>query len=219
MTEVSGGGNRPKRRDASRELAPRRKPLQQRSVERAQQIIDVAAELLEEVGFDDLTTIRIAEKSGISVGTLYHYFPNKHAILYAMGERWLGEVEAALDRLSYVPLIRLPPSEFVDLLIEGQLAVYRSQLGKLPLVQAMFSVPELRELDQRHGDLVIDRMAGMLEQYGMAGTRHELERIAGVYLELTHALLLLVVNQRGQRAQRTLSDLKHLTKCLIEGYL
>ena len=85
-------------------------------------------------------------------------------------------------------------------------------------VQAMFSLPDLRDLDARHDKLVIERMAGMLSRYGLAESRRELERIARTYLELTHALLLVVVNQRGQRARRTLDELKRLTLCLFDGY-
>ena len=59
----------PKERQEKRksELSPRRKPMQQRARERTQQILDITARLLEEVGIDDLTTILIAkelEKSG-----------------------------------------------------------------------------------------------------------------------------------------------------------
>jgi AcrR family transcriptional regulator len=85
---------------------------------------------------------------GISVGTLYHYFPNKHAIMYAMAEQWLREVERSLAEIDGWRLADLAPEQFVDRLIERQLAVYKARHGILHLVQAMFSVPELRALDQ-----------------------------------------------------------------------
>ena len=44
-------------------------------------------------------------------------------------------------------------------------------------------------------------------------------RIARCYLELTHALLLVVVNQAGSRSRRTLADLKRLTLCLLQPCL
>ena len=90
-------------------LSPRREPLQQRSLARAQQILDVTARLLDEVGFDALTTILIAREMGISVGTLYHYFPNKHAIMYAMAEQWLREVERSLAEIDSWQLADLAP--------------------------------------------------------------------------------------------------------------
>lgn len=207
----------PARRDLT--LSPRREPLQQRSLARAQQILQVSAELLEELGLDTLTTILIARRSGISVGTLYHYYPNKLAILHAMAERWLREVERSLDEAETWPLAELALPQFVDRLVERQLAVYREQQGILHLVQAMFSIPELRELDQRHDALVIDRMSKAFGRYGLKGSSTGLARLARAYLELTHALLLVVVNQAGSRSRRTLADLKRVTIALLEPYL
>jgi AcrR family transcriptional regulator len=202
-----------------RALSPRRAPLQQRSVARAQQILAVSAELLEEVGVDDLTTILIARRMGISVGTLYHYFPNKHAILYAMAEQWLAEVARSLEEVDGWPLAELPLARFVDRLVERQLVVYRAQQGILHLVQAMFSIPELRELDQRHDALVIERMSRVFARCGLHGSPTELGRLARAYLELTHAILLVVVNQAGIRSRRTLADLKRVTLALLQPYL
>lgn len=204
---------------ARKQLSPRRKPLQQRSLARSEQILEVTAALLEQVGFDALTTILIARGTGISVGTLYHYFPNKHAIMYAMAEQWLHEVERALAEIDGWQFATLRPEQFVDTLIERQLAVYKAQKGILHLVQAMFSVPELRALDERHDALVIQRMTAAFSRYGLKDSPTELGRIARCYLELTHALLLVVVNQAGSRSRRTLADLKRLTLCLLQPCL
>ena len=57
-----------------------------------EKILNVTSDLLKTVGLDDLTTILIAKKVGISIGTLYHYFPNKHAILYALSELWVEKL-------------------------------------------------------------------------------------------------------------------------------
>ncbi|XDD53834.1 TetR/AcrR family transcriptional regulator [Leptospira sp. WS4.C2] len=67
-------------------LNPRKIPQQKRSIERYQKIVDTAIELLGDVGYDDLTTDLIAEKSGISVGSIYQFFPNKESIIYSHAE-------------------------------------------------------------------------------------------------------------------------------------
>ncbi|MGV3666495.1 MAG: TetR/AcrR family transcriptional regulator [Leptospira bouyouniensis] len=67
-------------------ISPRKVPQQKRSKERYQKIVDTAIELLGEVGYDDLTTDLIAEKSGISVGSIYQFFPNKESIIYSHAE-------------------------------------------------------------------------------------------------------------------------------------
>ncbi|TGM87161.1 TetR/AcrR family transcriptional regulator [Leptospira bouyouniensis] len=67
-------------------INPRKVPQQKRSKERYQKIVDTAIELLGKVGYDDLTTDLIAEKSGISVGSIYQFFPNKESIIYSHAE-------------------------------------------------------------------------------------------------------------------------------------
>jgi len=61
-------------------LAPRRKPRQSRSAATVDAILEAAAELFARDGFEGVSTTRIAERAGVSVGSLYEYFPNKDAL-------------------------------------------------------------------------------------------------------------------------------------------
>jgi AcrR family transcriptional regulator len=63
---------------------PRKKPLQERSTVTVEAISEATIQVLLAVGLDRLTTTRVAERAGVSVGTLYQYFPNKQALLYAV---------------------------------------------------------------------------------------------------------------------------------------
>lgn len=202
----------------AQDLAPRNAPVQGRSKKRSKEIIDVTGELLERVGLDDLNTILIAKEVGISVGSLYHYFPNKHAILYAMGSRWLETVEAALDEIARWPIEELPMDVLVEQMLGLKLKTYKRQKAILTLVQAMFSVPELRELDARHDELEISRMSVVFKRMGINRHLKERERLARLYLEVTHSVMLVVVNQQGERAKRTLADLKMIICNLLSQY-
>ncbi|MDA8782535.1 TetR/AcrR family transcriptional regulator, partial [Porticoccaceae bacterium] len=182
----------------TRKLTPRNQPVQKRAMARRNQILEVTAELLEQVGQDDLTTILVAKRVGISVGTLYHYFPNKYAIMYALAEQWVGEMDVALQELEADDLENTSIKKFVDRSIDRMLLVYTNQRGLLPLVQAMFGVPELKELDLIHDDLIINAMARMFDRMEIASEPSELGRLGRVYLEISHALLLVVVNQSNE---------------------
>ncbi|MDO6563389.1 TetR/AcrR family transcriptional regulator [Amphritea sp. 1_MG-2023] len=201
------------------DLAPRNAPVQGRSKIRSKQIIDVTGELLERVGLDDLNTILIAKEVGISVGSLYHYFPNKHAILYAMGSRWLETVAAALDEIDRWPVENLSVATLVEQVLALKLKTYQQQKAILTLVQAMFSVPELRELDEQHDELEISRMAAVFKRMGINKHLKERQRLGRLYLEVTHSVMLVVVNQKGQRAKRTLADLNMIICNLLGQYL
>lgn len=200
-------------------IEPRNAPVQGRSKKRAKQIIDVTGELLERVGFDDLNTILIAKEVGISIGSLYHYFPNKQAILHAMGMRWLGEIESVLQQFSSWDIENTPLEELVSKMLAANLKVYKKQKALLTLVQAMFSVPELRELDEYHDDMVIRHIADIFKRIGMTKQQKERERIARVYLETTHAVFITITHQQGERSKRTLQDLNLMVVSLLRSHL
>lgn len=200
-------------------VSPRSEPVQSRSIKRAQQILDVTSELLETVGLNDLNTALIAKEVGISVGSLYHYFPNKHAILYAMGKSWLNSIEEVLTGIQEWSLEDMTLAAFIDQVVDTNLRTYRQQRAVLRLVQAMFSVQELRELDEQHDDMVISEMSKVFKRIGLKKHIRERERIARLYLEVTHSTYLVVVNQNERRATSTLSDLKLMLTCLLERHL
>ena len=199
-------------------VIPRRQPVQERAKLRTRQILDVTAKLLGEVGFDELTTILIAKELSISVGSLYHYFPNKQAILYALGDRWLETMSDALIDVAALPLEEMTLEAFIDKAIERMLEVYRDERAILPLAQAMWAVPELRELDERHDAMIIERMMAMFVRLGFVSSPNELNRLGRAYLEMTHALSLVVVNQVESRSSRTIADLKRLVFSLLEPH-
>ena len=199
-----------------RALSPRSKPVQKRALARREQILAATAVLLEEVGQDDLTTILVAKRVGVSVGTLYHYFPNKYAILYALAEQWLGEWNLALLELEAHKIESLSLKKFVEKVMDRTLLVYKNQSGILPLVQAMFGVPELKELDSQHDELIIASMARMFRRLEITEDQAELSRLGSEWMEVSHALLLVIVDQNPTDAARSLSDLKFLSLCLWE---
>jgi AcrR family transcriptional regulator len=81
-----------------RNVTLRRTPLQDRSRQTVGRILDAAARVLKERGYDGASTNRIAAAAGISPGSLYQYFPNKDAILAALVAEY---TEQLLDRVSH----------------------------------------------------------------------------------------------------------------------
>jgi AcrR family transcriptional regulator len=73
-------------------LKPRKKPQQQRSRVTNDTIFEATIQVLLANGLDRITTIQIADRAGVSVGTLYQYFPNKRALLAAVVKRHVGQV-------------------------------------------------------------------------------------------------------------------------------
>jgi AcrR family transcriptional regulator len=78
-------------------LEPRKSPVQARSVASVDAILMATIQVLLHVGKERLTTTRVAMRAGVSVGTLYQYFPNKKALLQAALKRHLTEVAEAVE--------------------------------------------------------------------------------------------------------------------------
>lgn len=78
-------------------LEPRKSPVQARSAASVAAILQATIQVLLQVGKERLTTTRVALRAGVSIGTLYQYFPNKSALLQAALKRHLTEVTEAVE--------------------------------------------------------------------------------------------------------------------------
>jgi AcrR family transcriptional regulator len=79
-------------------LEPRKTPVQARSAVTVEAIFEATIQVLLEIGPDRLTTTRVAERAGVSVGTLYQYFPHKHSLLFSVVEQHLSRVAEAVEQ-------------------------------------------------------------------------------------------------------------------------
>jgi AcrR family transcriptional regulator len=75
----------------------RRRPMQRRSTERVARLLDACAQVLDEVGYDALTTREVARRAEVPIGTLYQFFAGKAALCRALAER---NLEAFMERLT-----------------------------------------------------------------------------------------------------------------------
>lgn len=85
------------RMDNGQGLNARKQPQQARSQATVDAIFDATIQVLLAEGLQRLTTIRVAERAGVSIGTLYQYFPQKQALLFAVLQRHLERVVSATE--------------------------------------------------------------------------------------------------------------------------
>lgn len=77
---------------------PRKQPVQARSEATVGALFEASIQVLLDVGYRKLTTTRVAERAGVSVGTLYQYFPNRQALINSVIERYLDEISSSIER-------------------------------------------------------------------------------------------------------------------------
>lgn len=91
---------------------PRKTPRQQRSQATVGYIVEAARQILYDEGADAVTTRRVAERSGVAVGSLYQYFPNRDAILARLAEEEVIRESEAMQR-RFNEIRKLPIHEFL----------------------------------------------------------------------------------------------------------
>lgn len=137
-------------------ISSRKKPQQARSEQLVSDILAAAVQVLEREGAHRFTTIRVAEKAGISIGSLYQYFPNKAAILFRLQtEEWrqTGELlRGLLEDSARPPLERL--RELVRAFIRSERAEARMRMALDEAAPHYRESPEAKE-PRVHGTRVM----------------------------------------------------------------
>jgi AcrR family transcriptional regulator len=106
----------------------RRRPMQRRSAERYERILNGCAELLDEVGFAGLTTTAVAKRAEVPIGTVYQFFADKSALVHALAARNLENYLARLER-RYGEAAPRSVAEVVDVAIDEFVDMRRTQPG------------------------------------------------------------------------------------------
>lgn len=199
----------------SKKLSPRNVPVQQRAHRQRDKILKATSELLETVGVDELTTIRVAEAVGISVGTLYHYFPNKHAILYSLAENWIETVLEGLEDIGQSDLSGVAIKDFVVLITGVFESLFIKYSPLLPLINAINTLPELNSLKVEFKQRLNKSLAGIFIDLNICDSTSESKRLSSVYWQLLQGMLLVYVDAEP-KSDKTLSDIKYLQYSLLE---
>lgn len=192
----------------------RRVPVQGRSVARVQRMLDACADLVDELGYEGLTTTLLAERAEVAIGSVYQFFPDKRAIVQALT---LRNMEAYLQRLAS----RLERGDFthwwdgVDAGIDEYIAMHRTVPGFRTL--HFGDVVDVHLLDEKRDNnaVIAEQLAGVLvEQFGVAddpGLRFALE----VAVEAADALIKLAFRRDPDGDEIVLRE----AKALIREYL
>jgi AcrR family transcriptional regulator len=175
-------------------LTPRKQPRQQRSRETVAVILEAAAQLFQRHGYADTTTNKIAERAGVSIGSLYQYFPNKDALLVALAEHYLTQSTQQVALAFARAAERRPP--LPDLLADLVGCVATLHTDRPGLHRLLFDqtprtpglVTRFRQAEQQ----IAQALAGELRRLGAGGPDPELNAllaVQGIEAQLHGALL------------------------------
>jgi AcrR family transcriptional regulator len=198
-------------------LALRNEPVQARSTARLTALLDAAASIVDEIGFERLTTAMVAERAGASIGTVYRYFPDRIALLQALSAR---NLERVLTRTSdeigdprhpdWVSALNGAFTVFVD--------AYRSEPGFRGL--RVGDVIDLRPAptERTYNSIVADRLLDrMIERFGVEDSPELRFRFETV-TEVADALATRAFARDRQGDDRFLEACRDLLYTMLAGH-
>jgi AcrR family transcriptional regulator len=145
------------------ELDPRLRhvPTQARSRKRLRKVLDAADELLMSEGAEGFTTARVAGRAGIPVGSVYHYFPDKQAIVEALALRYWSDFEDLVQAVAETDE-RYPLEDPAGAVLEALAAGFRARPGFLALWYGGLRSERVREVTRPTRSAIADSIARIL---------------------------------------------------------
>jgi AcrR family transcriptional regulator len=199
-----------KKRIAVKAIKLRKTPRQKRSADTVSVIVEAAARILELRGFDGFNTNAVAEKAGVSIGSLYQYFPDKNALLSAIIER-----ETA-------PLLGVR-EEVADIHgCEGALRCYihasvRHQMRR-PRLARLIDVAEKREMFNDQVSGAASRLQAVIEMILSLPDAPRVENRSVAAADLL-AIIRSLIDAAGERGEGESVELMRRVEGAVWGYL
>jgi len=190
----------------------RRTPVQQRSAERLTRILDACAELLDETGYENLSTRAVALRAGVPIGSVYRFFGNKRAMADALAHRNLDSyAERITGRLAALP--KADWRGAIDAVLDEYIAMKGTVPGFGLVDFGVPAAPESPAADANH--VVAARLTGLLAAHLGRTPDARLHRTVLVCVEATDALLQLAFRADPSGDPALIAE----TRELLEAYL
>ena len=138
----------------------RKQPKQGRSRRTVSKILDAAARVFAETGYAGATTNRIAEEAGVSVGSLYQFFPHKAALLHALQLEWLARVEGEMGAA-----LAPEPARPLESVIDGVIAAFETLDRERPGMLRVLGGQQAGEVPTPDVENVHRAVAGQVERF------------------------------------------------------
>lgn len=141
-------------------VAERRPPQQDRARQTRERLLDVAGELLAEVGIERISTNMIAARAGLTPPALYRYFGDKYAVLEALGRRLMERQNAVLDAwlARHAPTGTAAMADHIGDLLAENAAVTRAEPGAVWILRSLHASPQLVHVRLESHRHVADRL-------------------------------------------------------------
>ncbi len=192
------------------QMGMRRVPSQKRAQERVERILSIATDLIADRGIDGVTMSDVAEQAGVSIGSLYQYFPDKIAIVSSLAERYNAEGQACVA--AELGLVRTS-SDLRPALMRVIDAYYDMYLI-LPAMRAIWQAtqadPALQAIDAEDCAALGHMLADTLERLDPEGNPIRQRLLAGLLMQLVTGAVRHAIALEPAEGQATITLFKDM---------
>lgn len=194
----------------------RREPIQDRSKQRVERILQAATSVFAEVGYEAATTEAIAERADVPIGSLYQFFPNKKALFEAVGVRFLEEGRQLFDSFMTPELLERPWYEIVDDAIDA-FWIYQSQSLGFEAIRKSVLSPEFLAAGNLVNREIAKRIEAILARFSSLPPKRR-GLVATMVVESISAMLVVAAHMKEPRASSLIAETKVLLRRYLEPY-
>ena len=170
------------------DLAVRRRPVQERGRKRFELILTSARSKLAEVGLDGFTLESVANAAGVPIGSVYQFFPNKHALIAELSrqdtEALASELKVAADGFDTAAW-----QEGTDHVVDGVAELWRTDPTRRHVWLAMQSTAATRSLLAEQTKAVTDEVVPLVRPLLPHGSTRQTRTVAEVVVQMCYSLL------------------------------
>ncbi|SDT15888.1 DNA-binding transcriptional regulator, AcrR family [Nocardioides scoriae] len=195
------------------EFLPRRRPSQERSRRRFDDILRAARALLVEVGFESFTSEQVALRAGVPIGSLYQFFGNKYAIICELDRLDTANVQTALAEFA-AEIPTLAWGDLLEKLLDHLAALWRTDPSRRAVWLAMQATPPTRALAATHERELAAQVTRLLAPLTPGSKITHRQSLAEVLVYVTYSMLNFSIRD-GQSHPDAVVQLK----TLLTGYL
>jgi AcrR family transcriptional regulator len=197
-------------------LSPRKSPRQSRSANTVNVILDATARILVERGYSATSTNAVAERAGVSVGSLYQYFPNKDALVAALHARHIEQMKMVMERALERAMTASLDAGLTEL-IEGAVEAHRVDADLHGVFEQQLAGLDVVNPHDSFDQVLEDRVYLLLSRHRDELNVPDLRLAAFMLIHSTHALIHTIVKQRpkGVSLKTATAEIVRLTL----GYL
>ncbi|MEP5566365.1 MAG: TetR/AcrR family transcriptional regulator [Halioglobus sp.] len=191
------------------ELLEKNRPRQERAKRTYEAILTAAAELLVEVGVERISTNLIAERAGITVPALYRYFPNKYAVVNALGAVLMDRQNQAFHEWVENYYVEGEPQRLLGKIYEILWLTYEAtldQVGGLEIAQALRAVGPLQELRLTSHRLLAQELSFFVAEWQQRPMNDDVLVQARVAIEMGYCMVEMALEDTELSAELALRE-------------